>query len=106
MYKKKQKNSKRWNKYFEEAEKPCECIFCKCMRLFWNGRRERTARNFLILQTMAGTIGYASNGFQTMIEGAIFNRDGIQPTRTRLSPNLPADKLIITGYSFIHVLQW
>lgn len=38
-----EKLKEQWNQFFKEVKKPCECIFCKCMRLFWNGRRERTA---------------------------------------------------------------
>lgn len=211
-----EKLKQQWNKYFEEVKKPCECIFCKCLKLFWNGRRERTAsvlignqtehlvdilcrrikcsqckkswtlrpeglmhkrhyqlcvvtdaassflcnpdatlskiadihncarrtigrwlkwiagiarpsglirrlftvstncknwpervkdienkvvytghgifkraaRNFLILQAVAEAIGYIENGFQTIIEGAIFNRDGITTYENPFIPEL------------------
>lgn len=38
-----EKLKEQWNRIYDNLDKPCECIFCKCVRLYWNGRRERTA---------------------------------------------------------------
>jgi hypothetical protein len=38
---------------------------------------KRAARNLLILQALAKVIGYTANGFQSMVECAIFNRNGV-----------------------------
>ena len=46
------KLKQQWNQFFEEVKKPCECMFCKCMKLFWNGRRERTASVLIGDQTV------------------------------------------------------
>ena len=47
-----EKLKQQWNQFFEEAKKPCQCIFCNCMKLFWNGRRERSASVLIGDQTV------------------------------------------------------
>jgi len=49
---------------------------------------KRAAKNLLILQALGKVIGYTANGFQSMVEGAIFNRDGITTYQDPFIPEL------------------
>jgi hypothetical protein len=33
----------RWNRFAEEAKKPAQCIFCAGCKIWWNGKRQRSA---------------------------------------------------------------
>ena len=37
------KYKEQWDHFFETVQKPSSCIFCESFRLYWNGKRERTA---------------------------------------------------------------
>ncbi len=37
------KCKEQWDHFFETVQKPSSCIFCESARLYWNGKRERTA---------------------------------------------------------------
>lgn len=34
---------RRWKRFAEKAKKPAQCIFCAGLKIWWNGKRERTA---------------------------------------------------------------
>ena len=38
-----EKFKEQWGRFYETAQKPCCCLFCKGYRVYWNGQRERTA---------------------------------------------------------------
>lgn len=86
----------RWLKWIAGIAKPSELIRClfaiskKSMgtiikvkdiekKVAHTGAQpfKRAARNLLILQALARVIGYTGNGFQSMVECAIFNRNGV-----------------------------
>lgn len=37
------KLKEKWDRFFATVERPCRCIFCEHDRIYWNGKRERTA---------------------------------------------------------------
>ena len=37
------KRKEQWDCFFETVQKPSSCIFCESTKLYWNGKRERTA---------------------------------------------------------------
>ncbi len=32
-----------WDRFYESVPRPCECLFCSCIRIWWDGSRARTA---------------------------------------------------------------
>ena len=83
----------RWLKWIAGIAKPSELIRCLFAiskesvekvkdsenKIAHTGAQffKRAARNLLILQALAKVIEYTANGFQSMVESAIFNRAGI-----------------------------